>query len=122
MCISHRCTINIRRSERISPVFRELLQNSDDAGAKAVEIHFETKSYLDRRGLESGLSASSVSLEEIPDLKTTLVRSCNILLVAESHARAQVHQWSFKNNGMIFREEDWNRLKKIGSFIILLYP
>jgi hypothetical protein len=28
---------------------------------------------------------------------------------------AQVHQWTFKNNGMPFREEDWNRLKKIGA-------
>jgi hypothetical protein len=25
-----------------------------------------------------------------------------------------IAQWTFKNNGTIFREEDWNRLKKIG--------
>lgn len=27
----------------------------------------------------------------------------------------QVHQWRFRNNGAVFREEDWNRLKKIGT-------
>jgi len=26
----------------------------------------------------------------------------------------QIHQWTFKNNGNIFREEDWSRLKMIG--------
>lgn len=26
----------------------------------------------------------------------------------------QVHQWTFKNDGLIFRGEDWSRLKKIG--------
>jgi hypothetical protein len=30
-------------------VFRELLQNSDDAASKTVEIHFETQSYLDKK-------------------------------------------------------------------------
>ena len=30
-------------------VFRELLQNSDDAAAKAVEIRFETKEFIDSR-------------------------------------------------------------------------
>lgn len=28
---------------------------------------------------------------------------------------SQVHQWTFKNNGMVFRDEDWSRLKKIGG-------
>ena len=30
-------------------MFRELLQNSDDAASKTVEIHFETQSYLDKK-------------------------------------------------------------------------
>ncbi|KAF8125469.1 hypothetical protein EV363DRAFT_1402460 [Boletus edulis] len=33
----------------IPSVFRELLQNSDDAQSHTVEIHFETAAYLDRR-------------------------------------------------------------------------
>lgn len=57
-------------------VFRELLQNSDDAQSKAVEIRFETQEYLDKNGgdaasLESTKSPSGTSL---PDLKTATVR------------------------------------------------
>jgi hypothetical protein len=29
-----------------------------------------------------------------------------------------IAQWTFKNNGTIFREEDWNRLKKIGTWAL----
>ncbi|KAG6891738.1 hypothetical protein C0992_006158 [Termitomyces sp. T32_za158] len=73
-------------------VFRELLQNSDDAQATAVEIHFNTQTYID------SMEGSSESGKALPDLKTTLV-----------------HRWTFKNNGIIFREEDWTRLKKIAE-------
>ncbi|KAI0060543.1 hypothetical protein BV25DRAFT_1908367 [Artomyces pyxidatus] len=84
-------------------VFRELLQNSDDAGARSVEIRFETESYLARQKQTPGpYDASLESIgqrkEVLPDLKT-----------------AVVHQWSFRNNGMIFRNEDWSRLKKIAE-------
>jgi hypothetical protein len=49
-------------------VFRELLQNADDAGATAAEIIFETQSFLDQK------PASDVRL---PDLKEEIVRkSC----------------------------------------------
>ncbi|KAH9901111.1 hypothetical protein C8Q73DRAFT_742765 [Cubamyces lactineus] len=83
-------------------VFRELLQNSDDASATAVEIHFETKAYLERKnkapedGAENAVIARDA--EQLPDLKTTAV-----------------HQWTFKNNGIVFRDEDWSRLKKIAE-------
>ncbi|OCH90810.1 hypothetical protein OBBRIDRAFT_834709 [Obba rivulosa] len=80
-------------------VFRELLQNSDDAGATAVEIHFETKEYLDRK------KGDAAHLSEVPgSVKQSLDRKA-----------ALVHQWSFKNNGMLFRDEDWKRLKKIAE-------
>ena len=57
-------------------VFRELLQNSDDAQSKAVEIRFETLVHLD------GGEGEGTSLEKtpsplaalLPDLKTTTVR------------------------------------------------
>lgn len=78
-------------------VFRELLQNSDDAGAKAVEIRFETKEYLNRKS-EDVQSITSSGRPKSLDEKAALV-----------------HQWSFRNNGMIFRDEDWNRLKKIAE-------
>ena len=45
---------------------------------------------------EGESEAASVE-NTLPDLKT-----------------AVVHQWSFKNNGIVFRDEDWSRLKKIG--------
>ncbi|KAJ3749126.1 hypothetical protein DFH05DRAFT_638806 [Lentinula detonsa] len=74
-------------------VFRELLQNSDDAQSNEVEIRFETRAYLEEKS-EEGISAST----RLPNLKTALA-----------------HQWTFKNDGIIFREEDWNRLKKIAE-------
>jgi len=44
-------------------VFRELLQNSDDAGARSVEIRFETE-----KGDEPKQE------EDLPDLKTAVAR------------------------------------------------
>ncbi|KAF9088566.1 hypothetical protein BGX23_007256 [Mortierella sp. AD031] len=64
-------------------VYRELMQNSDDAGAKGIEIVFET--------------ASPNSQETAPNLNAKITRVL------------------FKNNGMDFRPEDWNRLKKIAE-------
>ncbi|KAF8581823.1 hypothetical protein K439DRAFT_1513339 [Ramaria rubella] len=73
-------------------VFRELLQNSDDAASKAVEIRFETKTFLNRtEGRDSEEAFGSLDLKQ------------------------PVHQWTFRNNGLIFREEDWSRLKKIAE-------
>lgn len=31
-----------------------------------------------------------------------------------------MHQWTFKNDGMHFRDQDWNRLKKIGMYHCLI--
>ncbi|KAF9202020.1 hypothetical protein BGZ49_007791 [Haplosporangium sp. Z 27] len=59
------------------------MQNSDDAGAKGVEIVFET--------------ASPNSSEAAPNFSAKITRVL------------------FKNNGMDFRPEDWNRLKKIAE-------
>jgi hypothetical protein len=78
-------------------VFRELLQNSDDAAAKNVEIRFLTSAYDATMAAASG-STGGAEEGEIPDLNTALM-----------------DKWIFKNDGMLFREEDWNRLKKIGE-------
>lgn len=55
----------------------------DDAGAKGIEIVFET--------------ANPNSQESAPNLSAKITRVL------------------FKNNGMDFRPEDWNRLKKIAE-------
>ena len=52
-----------------SSVFRELLQNSDDAQSHVVEVHFNTAAYLDRRDQKSEV----IDVPIPPDLKTTSV-------------------------------------------------
>jgi len=59
-------------------VFRELLQNSDDAGAHSVEIRFETESYSSREK-RSDVEPDESLKEDLPNLKTAVVRSVVIL-------------------------------------------
>jgi len=70
-------------------LFRELLQNSDDAGSATVEVHFETAAYRDRRDQKE---------ETLPDLKST-----------------SVTQWTFRNDGKPFAEQDWIRIRTIAE-------
>lgn len=61
-------------------MFRELLQNSDDAQSKTVEIHFETRDYLDNKSKigdpegEGEAQQVTPGANPLPNLKTTLVR------------------------------------------------
>lgn len=79
MCTSLKCRCQFLSGLTVLLVFRELLQNSDDASAKAVEIHFETEAYVKRRE-RAGADASNApavpsgSVEKLPDLKTAIVR------------------------------------------------
>jgi hypothetical protein len=59
-------------------VFRELLQNSDDAQATAVEIHFETQNFLDMKKGVGSLSSQEYASGALPDLRTALV-TCHAL-------------------------------------------
>lgn len=68
-------------------IFRELLQNADDAGAKTVRIRFYTA-----EGVAGQSSASA------PDLKT-----------------AKISRYVVLNDGVPFRPQDWNRLRKIAE-------
>ncbi|KAH7102661.1 hypothetical protein BKA62DRAFT_97201 [Auriculariales sp. MPI-PUGE-AT-0066] len=70
-------------------LFRELLQNSDDAEAEIAEIHFRTRDYRDEKVSRKG---------NLPDLGKTIV-----------------HEYVFRNSGNDFTEQDWNRLKKIAA-------
>ena len=66
-------------------MFRELLQNSDDASSQTVEIRFETKRHIDRS--KSGKDqATPLPDGRLPNLKTALVRgfyllSCSVDLI-----------------------------------------
>jgi hypothetical protein len=51
-------------------VFRELLQNSDDAASRAVEIHFETQKFLDKKNGKVIEGADA----KLPELTTAQVR------------------------------------------------
>jgi len=59
-------------------VFRELLQNSDDAQSSAVELHFETEDYLRRKSNKDVLKSEDNL--QFPDLKATQVRPLSISL------------------------------------------
>ena len=50
-------------------MFRELLQNSDDAQSSSVEIYFETAAYLDRKERRE----DDLDVPPLPDLKSTSV-------------------------------------------------
>ena len=54
-------------------MFREFLQNSDDAGARSAEIWFETKEYLSREKGDKPQS-DKFKQEDLPDLKTVVAR------------------------------------------------
>lgn len=59
------------------PVFRELLQNSDDAQSRNVEIRFETAGYIDRRVR----TEEKIAVPELPDLKSTYVLALGPLVL-----------------------------------------
>jgi hypothetical protein len=50
-------------------VFRELLQNSDDAQSKAVEIRFETQEYINRKNGTRTFVPVEEGMEKLPDLR-----------------------------------------------------
>ncbi|KAG1825278.1 hypothetical protein EV424DRAFT_1392999 [Suillus variegatus] len=66
-------------------VFRELLQNADDAGAENFNIVFESPRGRASNGTTSGLNST------------------------------KVFKWVVKNDGAQFKPDDWNRLTKIAE-------
>ncbi|CEP14613.1 hypothetical protein [Parasitella parasitica] len=64
-------------------LYRELMQNADDASSTSVSIHFQ--------------SCSTPDDTKLPNLSA----KCDKII--------------FKNNGMAFRPEDWQRLKRIAE-------
>jgi hypothetical protein len=73
--------LRLRTEYHAQLVFRELLQNSDDARARSVEIRFETKQYLEEREHRKEMSndnnvidANGTEKPKLPNLKNTAVR------------------------------------------------
>ncbi|KAL4065267.1 hypothetical protein J3A83DRAFT_4099689 [Scleroderma citrinum] len=71
-------------------VFRELLQNADDAKANSVEIHFQTRKHVD--------FPEKAPSESVNDLNTV-----------------RLFRWTVRNNGSRFTPEDWKRLTSIAD-------
>ena len=90
-------------------VYRELLQNSNDAGAKQAEIRFTTtaanvsdSSSSSSKAAAAGISVrQSTSSSDSPD-----TNACK---------RPLVTKVLYRNDGMPFRKEDWARLSKIAE-------
>lgn len=59
-------------------------------------------------------------METLPDLKTALVCAHLSEIRFGVLTGPQVHSWVFKNNGILFRDQDWSRLKKIGAMHVFL--
>ncbi|WFD04595.1 hypothetical protein MOBT1_003308 [Malassezia obtusa] len=73
-------------------VFRELLQNADDAGATDCELRFATSATVAHAQAPPPAAASAV-----PDVAAPLT------------------QWTFRNNGKPFSGDDWHRLRRIAE-------
>ncbi|KAG6375032.1 hypothetical protein JVT61DRAFT_3812 [Boletus reticuloceps] len=92
-------------------VFRELLQNSDDAGCDTAEIRFETSACL---GLDpKGTMNAGPAM--LPDLTATHVQNDSLYDCHSTKRSPKVAQWTFRNHGKPFTPQDWSRLPKIGS-------
>ncbi|KAG2141054.1 hypothetical protein DEU56DRAFT_797004 [Suillus clintonianus] len=79
-------------------VFRELLQNADDARATKVVIEFQTKAYASHSVEANGKTNGINGTTDIPDL-----------------SNSKLFKWVVRNNGDFFEEKDWGRLTKIAD-------
>ncbi|KAG1788867.1 histidine kinase-like ATPase, partial [Suillus plorans] len=79
-------------------VFRELLQNADDARAKKVLIEFQTKDYATHSAGANGKTNGINGTTDFPDLVTM-----------------KLYKWVVRNNGDYFEDKDWGRLTKIAD-------
>lgn len=99
-------------------VYRELLQNSNDAGAKQAEIHFTTTA-ANVNVSEDGTSSSSSALAAAAAAGVSVRKSSGTTSDANNNNKAckrpLVTKALYRNDGMPFRKEDWARLSKIAE-------
>ena len=88
-------------------VYRELLQNSNDAEATEAEIYFTTSRDETIRGVpttdRAATKAQSVDAEN---------KGRNVVSTVGKEVVTNV---TYRNNGLRFRPQDWSRLKKIAE-------
>ncbi|KAK0561704.1 hypothetical protein OC861_005681 [Tilletia horrida] len=110
-------------------VFRELLQNADDAGATECHLRFESQRYQQYKqrkasaGNQLTPSASAPSSSNSAPPLEPLSPSSSSSEPRDSHPGQppllnlsdNLHSWTFANDGMPFRDEDWARLRRIAE-------
>ncbi|KAE8214368.1 hypothetical protein CF327_g2231 [Tilletia walkeri] len=113
-------------------VFRELLQNADDAGATECHLRFESQQYHEYKQRKAGAAASSGDGLAAATARKTAEEESTPPVVPSAGAEAgtahaaldqpppldlnaKLHSWTFANDGMPFRTEDWARLRRIAE-------
>ncbi|CAD6935683.1 unnamed protein product [Tilletia controversa] len=108
-------------------VFRELLQNADDAGATECHLRFESKQYHEYKQRKALAAAPSHSDNPTAASATADGEPAGgaDTSFATAHGApneppqldldAKLHSWAFANDGMPFRTEDWARLRRIAE-------
>lgn len=86
-------------------VFRELVQNADDAGATCCELRFESVKAKAAPSITSGATS--------PDTDDSVAQGASKSL-ALSDFKAPLEKWIFKNDGKPFGNDDWSRLRVSG--------
>ncbi|KAK4046064.1 hypothetical protein OIV83_006387 [Microbotryomycetes sp. JL201] len=79
-------------------VFRELLQNADDASASTVEVHFRSQAAPAEPSGDDNAGLPVHPPNALPSLKST-----------------NLHSIIARNDGIVFRDEDWKRLRTIAD-------
>ena len=89
-------------------VYRELLQNSNDAESTVAEIYFTTNRDTNRDETQT-VATTSTSVVPTTTTTTTEIRS------SSKNVKEIVTNVTYRNNGLRFRPQDWSRLKKIAE-------
>ena len=94
-------------------VYRELLQNSNDAEATVAEIYFTTN----RDEKNGGLSTTDGPTKKTHSVMPQKAGKAETISNNHSSASAKeiVTNVTYRNNGLRFRPQDWSRLKKIAE-------
>lgn len=87
-------------------IFRELIQNADDAGATSCELRFESVAHCNERDASSSSNSDGSGHGSVAARVADNVRAPDF--------SATLRNWVFKNDGAAFNDQDWTRLKVSG--------